>query len=175
MLARLPNLLTGARLVAVVPFVVLLGNGSASDDRLAAAIFVAASLTDYLDGYLARRTHAITRFGRIADPLADRLLINMAVILLAYHGRLPWLLAVPQLVRDAYLAILFERRKVATEVQVTMTGKVATALIMASLALMMLTASVIPVALFAVGLATSLVAGAQYRLRTQEGLTSKPS
>ena len=91
---------------------------------------MAASLTDYLDGYLARRTHAITRFGRIVDPLADRLLINMAVILLAYGGRLPWLLAVPQLVRDAYLAILFERRKVATEVQVTMTGKVATALIM---------------------------------------------
>jgi CDP-diacylglycerol--glycerol-3-phosphate 3-phosphatidyltransferase len=175
MRAWVPNLLTGARLAAVVPFTVLLATGSGARDEAAAVIFVAASATDYLDGYLARRANATSRFGRIADPLADRLLVNMAVILLAFDGRLPWWLAAPQLIRDVYLALLFERRRVATDVQVTMTGKVATALMMASLALMMVTHSVIPVVLFAGALAASLAAGAQYRLRAQEGLTSKPS
>jgi CDP-diacylglycerol--glycerol-3-phosphate 3-phosphatidyltransferase len=175
MRAWVPNLLTGARLVAVIPFTVLLAAGSGPPDEAAAAIFVAASATDYLDGYLARRANVVSRFGRIVDPLADRLLINMAVILLAYDGRLPWWLAAPQLIRDLYLALLFERRRMARDVEVTMTGKVATALMMASLALIMLTASAIPVALFAGALAASVAAGAQYRLRTQEGLTSKPS
>jgi CDP-diacylglycerol--glycerol-3-phosphate 3-phosphatidyltransferase len=172
---RLPNLLTGARLVAVVPFALLLATAPDGQSTAAAIIFIAASLTDYLDGYLARHAHAITRFGRIVDPLADRLLINLCVILLAYHGRLSWWLAAPLLLRDAYLLLVFERRQVATEVRVTMTGKVATALIMVSLAGMMLTPGRVMVVLYALGLGTSLVAGVQYLTRAQGGLTSKPS
>jgi CDP-diacylglycerol--glycerol-3-phosphate 3-phosphatidyltransferase len=175
MLGWLPNLLTGARLVAVIPFALLLATAPDAQSTPAAVIFIAASLTDYLDGYLARHAHAITRFGRIADPLADRLLINLCVILLAYHDRLSWWLAVPLLLRDAYLLLVFERRHVATEVRVTMTGKVATALIMVSLAGMMLTPSRVPVVTFALGLGVSLVAGVQYLSRVQGGLTSKPS
>jgi CDP-diacylglycerol--glycerol-3-phosphate 3-phosphatidyltransferase len=174
MLGWLPNLLTGARLVAVVPFTLLLAGASNGQSTAAAVIFIAASLTDYLDGYLARHTHHITRFGQIADPLADRLLIDLCVILLAYEARLSWWLAAPLLLRDAWLLLVFERRHV-TEVKVNMTGKVATALIMVSLAVMMLTESRIPEVTFVAGLATSLAAGLQYMSRAQGGLTSKPS
>jgi cardiolipin synthase len=175
MLRWLPNLLTGARLVAVIPFTLLLATSPDAQSGWAAAIFVVASLTDYLDGYLARRIGAVTRFGRVVDPLADRLLIDLAVILLAYDGRMPWWLAAPLLLRDAYLAIVFERRHVAMAVQVTMVGKTATALIMTSLAAMMLTSRPWPEVTFAIGLATSLAAGVQYLSRAEGGLTSKPS
>jgi cardiolipin synthase len=175
MLGWLPNLLTGARLVAVIPFTLLLAGASHGQSTAAAVIFIAASLTDYLDGYLARHTHHITRFGQIVDPLADRLLIDLCLILLAYEARISWWLAAPLLVRDAWLLLVFERRHVATEVKVTMTGKVATALIMASLAVMMLTESRVPEITYVAGLVTSLVAGLQYMSRAQGGLTSKPS
>jgi cardiolipin synthase len=175
MLGWLPNLLTGARLVAVIPFTLLLASAPDAQSGPAAVIFVVASLTDYLDGYLARHADAVTRFGRVVDPLADRLLIDLALIVLAYDGRMPWWLAAPLLLRDAYLAIVFERRHVATAVQVTMIGKCATALIMASLASMMLTTGVLPEVTFGIGLACSLAAGVQYLTRGEGGLTSKPS
>jgi CDP-diacylglycerol--glycerol-3-phosphate 3-phosphatidyltransferase len=173
---RLPNLLTGARLVAVVPFAILLATADDGLSTAAAGIFVAASLTDYLDGYLARSMHAVSRFGTIADPLADRLLIDSAVILLTYHDRLLWWLAAPLLVRDAYLLIMFERRGVVRQVHVSMTGKVATATIMLALAATMLTSAAWPQVVYAIGLGISLAAGVQYAIRTQGGLTSsRPS
>jgi CDP-diacylglycerol--glycerol-3-phosphate 3-phosphatidyltransferase len=175
MLRWLPNLLTGARLVAVIPFTLLLASAPDAQSQAAAVIFLTASLTDYLDGYLARHANAVTRFGRVVDPLADRLLIDLALIVLAYNGRMPWWLAAPLLLRDAYLAIVFERRHVTTAIQVTVVGKCATALIMASLALMMVTTDVLPEVTFALGLMGSLVAGVQYLSRGEGGLTSKPS
>ena len=54
-------------------------------------MFALAGITDQVDGFLARRWHVESRFGQIADPLADRLMIDAAVILLAYYGRLPWI------------------------------------------------------------------------------------
>ena len=56
----------------------------------AAILFAAAAITDQIDGYLARRWHVESAFGKIADPLADRLLIDVAVVLLWHAGRLPW-------------------------------------------------------------------------------------
>ncbi len=175
MLASVPNVLTTARLVALVPFCILLAGSSDGQSGWAALIFAAASATDFLDGYIARHAHASSRFGRIADPLADRLLINLAVILLAYQDRLSWWLAAPLLLRDVYLMITFERRRVATEVQVNQVGKWATAAIMFSLLAMMLTTTIWPVVLYCIGLALSLTAAAVYLARTQGGLTSKPS
>ena len=90
-------------------------------------IFAAASFTDFLDGYLARRYAVQSRFGRLADPLADRLLIDVALILLVWHDRLPWWLALPVLLRDVLLGIVFKLRHEATTVQVNFTGKTATA------------------------------------------------
>ena len=77
LLRPIANALTLARLLAVLPFTVLLATAEDGRSLPAAAIFTLASLTDFLDGVLARRADEPSQFGRIADPIADRLLINM--------------------------------------------------------------------------------------------------
>ena len=168
LLRPIANALTLARLLAVLPVTVLLATAVDGQSLAAAVIFTLASLTDYLDGVLARRAHEPSKFGRIADPIADRLLINIALILLWYAGRLPWWLALPVLTRDVWLMFLFRRRHVGTEVTVNTVGKWATALIMLALALLMATSATWPLVLFAVGVAVSLVAGALYSVAPQE-------
>jgi CDP-diacylglycerol--glycerol-3-phosphate 3-phosphatidyltransferase len=171
----LPNVLTAARLIAVVPFTVLLARSGDGVSTGAALLFAGAASTDFLDGYLARHAHAQSRFGRIVDPLADRLLIDIALILLVYHNRLEWWLAAPVLVRDALLAAVFRARHEATEVRVNMTGKSATAAIMLSLFLLMLTTANWPKLIYIVGLALSVAAGIQYLTQSEGDLRSKPS
>ena len=86
-LAQLPNALTIARLALIPVFVVLRASTSEGGHSWPAAIlFGAAGVTDQVDGYLARRWHVESRFGKIADPLADRLMIDAAVILLWHDG-----------------------------------------------------------------------------------------
>jgi CDP-diacylglycerol--glycerol-3-phosphate 3-phosphatidyltransferase len=138
-LAQLPNALTVARLVLIPVFVALV---LASDDGYswpAAIVFGAAGATDQIDGFLARRWHVESGFGKIADPLADRLMIDAAVILLWLEDRLPWVaLAIPA--RDFVLVVgypLVARR--GYDFQVNFAGKAATWLLYASLALVMVT------------------------------------
>ena len=168
LLRPIANALTLARLLAVLPFTVLLATAEDGRSLPAAAIFTVASLTDFLDGVLARRAHEPSQFGRIADPIADRLLINMALILLWYAGRLPWWLALPVLTRDVWLMALFHKRHAETRIAVNAVGKWATALIMLSLALLMVTSASWPLGIFAVGVGVSLVAGALYSLKPRE-------
>ncbi|MFI4872369.1 MAG: CDP-diacylglycerol--glycerol-3-phosphate 3-phosphatidyltransferase [Phycisphaerales bacterium JB061] len=82
-----PNALVGVRLaLSVGVFVLLSRDGIAENETqlmLAAGLFIAAAITDALDGFLARRWNAITRFGRIMDPLADKILIIGSLVLLA--------------------------------------------------------------------------------------------
>jgi CDP-diacylglycerol--glycerol-3-phosphate 3-phosphatidyltransferase len=171
----LPNVLTAARLVAVLPFTILLARADDALSTAAALLFAVAAATDFLDGYLARQAHAQSRFGRIVDPLADRLLINLALILLVYHQRLEWWLAAPVLLRDALLAALFRARHEATEVRVNLIGKSATAAIMFSLMLLMLVQSGWPKAIYALGVALSVVAALRYVKEQPGGLESRPS
>ena len=78
-----PNKLTMLRIILIPFFVVfLLGNFSTWSKWMALAIFVIASLTDMLDGYLARRDNLVTNFGKFMDPLADKLLVCSAMICL---------------------------------------------------------------------------------------------
>ena len=89
-LAQLPNALTVGRLVLIPVFVVLMVRAGDSPSWPAGIVFGVAGATDQIDGFLARRWHVESRFGKIADPLADRLMIDAAVILLVAYGRLPW-------------------------------------------------------------------------------------
>src|ERR1700752_3225559 len=89
-LAQLPNTLTIARLVVIPVCAVLLLTAQGARCFPAAILFGAAGVTDQVDGFLARRWHVESEFGKIADPLADRLLIDVAVVLLWHAGRLPW-------------------------------------------------------------------------------------
>ena len=169
MVSRLPNVLTAARLIAVVPFAVLLARSNDGVSLAAAIIFALAAVTDFFDGYIARHAHAQSRFGVIADPIADRLLIDVALILLVYHHRLEWWLALPVLLRDVILAGLFRIRHVGTQVRVNFTGKCATAAIMASLFLMMLTDDNWPKLLYVFGMGLSVAAGWMYLRSSQRG------
>src|SRR6266851_7475584 len=90
-LAHLPNALTIGRLVVIPIYVALILTADGGRSWAAALVFGAASITDQFDGYLARRWHVESAFGKIADPLADRLMIDSAVISLIHAGRLPWL------------------------------------------------------------------------------------
>ncbi|MBQ9989944.1 MAG: CDP-diacylglycerol--glycerol-3-phosphate 3-phosphatidyltransferase [Lachnospiraceae bacterium] len=88
---NLPNKLTVFRMIMIVPFVVvmLLGNSLSYGKWIALVIFVVASLTDLLDGYLARKHNLVTNFGKFMDPLADKLLVCSALICLVELERIP--------------------------------------------------------------------------------------
>ena len=86
-----PNKLTVARMI-LVPFLVifmLTGWGREANRWICLAIFVAASVTDWFDGHLARKYNLITNFGKFMDPLADKLLVCSALICLMDVGKLP--------------------------------------------------------------------------------------
>jgi CDP-diacylglycerol---glycerol-3-phosphate 3-phosphatidyltransferase len=85
---NLPNFLTLLRILAVPVVVVALLGETPNGDKLAAAVFALAALTDSLDGYFARSRDAVTTFGKLMDPLADKLLITAALVSLVSLGRL---------------------------------------------------------------------------------------
>lgn len=84
---NLPNLLTTIRILLVPVLVVALLDETSNGDVLAAIVFAVASLTDAVDGYLARSRGAVTTFGTLMDPIADKLLIIAALLALVSLGR----------------------------------------------------------------------------------------
>ena len=94
---NLPNKLTIFRMILIVPFVVILLGGEAGwfgqnlliPDMIALAIFIVASLTDLIDGEIARKYNLVSNFGKFMDPLADKLLVCAALIALVEMGRIP--------------------------------------------------------------------------------------
>ena len=94
---NLPNKLNILRMIMIVPFVVfmLVPIGGAAGKWIALALFVIASLTDLLDGKIARKYNLVTTFGKFMDPLADKLLVCSAMICLVELGRIPaWIVIV---------------------------------------------------------------------------------
>src|SRR5437763_16648200 len=139
-LARLPNALTLARLAAVPVCVVLMGHAGDAPSWPAGILFGVAGITDQGDGFLARRWHGESRFGKIADPLADRLMIDAAVILLVVYGRLPWAGLVVIAARD--LLLLVGWRVLAprgVDIEVNTLGKAATWVLYAGIAFRIVT------------------------------------
>lgn len=86
---NLPNLLTLARVAAIPVVVVLLLSDSREAGFWAAAIFGAAAVTDFIDGWLARKWGVVTVLGKFLDPLADKLIVMAALIMLIPLGRVP--------------------------------------------------------------------------------------
>ena len=95
---NLPNKLTVLRVILIPFFVVsmMIENGASQTFRyVAAAIFIIASLTDMLDGKIARKYNLVTNFGKFMDPLADKLLVCSALICLIQLGQLPaWMVII---------------------------------------------------------------------------------
>lgn len=97
---NLPNFLTLLRILAVPVVVVALLDGTPHGDTLAAIVFALAALTDGLDGYIARSRDSVTNFGKLMDPLADKLLITAALISLVSLNRLPAWVAMVIIARE---------------------------------------------------------------------------
>ena len=99
---NLPNKLTVLRVI-MVPFFVffmLTDVGGAANKWIALAIFVIASLTDMLDGKIARKYNLVTNFGKFMDPLADKLLVCSALIALSDLNRIPAWIVIVIIARD---------------------------------------------------------------------------
>ena len=93
-LLNLPNAISLVRLAAAPVLIVILIRADRTYSVIAAAIFIAVSLTDLLDGYAARKLGVVTTTGKFLDPLADKLLVSTAFIMLIPLGRVPaWAVA----------------------------------------------------------------------------------
>ena len=164
-LAHVPNALTVLRLALIPLFVVLVLQADGERSWPAAFVFAAAAITDQVDGWLARRWRVESRFGTFADPLADRLMIDAAVILLWLDGRLPWVALVVVLARDALLVLgtpaALQR---GYDFSVSFLGKTATWVLYASLFAILITTEGAdwPLVLFWSGVALAVAAGAIY-------------
>ena len=166
---HLPNALTIARIVMIPIFVWLIATSDGGKSWPAAIVFGLAGITDQVDGFLARRWHVESAFGKIADPLADRLMIDAAVIMLISADRLPWLaLLIParDVVALVGTPILMGR---GYEFQVNLVGKIATWLLYASLGFIMVTTKGTqwPLWIFWSGLALALIALAGYAVKAR--------
>ncbi len=170
-LRQLPNALTLLRVVLIPVFVaVLLAADGGEASWPAGIIFGVAGVTDQVDGWLARRWHVESQFGKLADPLADRLMIDAAIVLLWLDEKLPWPGLAVILFRDVLLVggyrLVVPR---GYEFSVTRLGKLATWLLYAAIGFLLVTSREAewPEWLFWAGLALAVVAGIQYLLKAR--------
>jgi len=164
-LAQLPNALTIVRFALIPVFVVLLATAKGNHSWPAGIVFGVAGVTDQVDGWLARRLRVESQFGKYADPLADRLMIDAAVLLLFIDGRLPWAALVAIAARDLFL--IGGARLVMPhgyEFQVNTLGKAATWILYAAVGFVIVTheSTEWPRDLFWAGLALAVVAAIVY-------------
>ena len=164
-LQQLPNALTIARLALIPVFVVLMLTAEGGHSWPAGIVFGVAGVTDQIDGFLARRWHVESDFGRIFDPLADRLMIDAAVILLFVQDHMPWAGLVVILGRD--LLLLAGYKTIAPpgyEVKVNFLGKAATWLLYAGIGFLIVThpSTQWPYWIFWTGLVLAVIAGLMY-------------
>ncbi|MHB8641277.1 MAG: CDP-alcohol phosphatidyltransferase family protein [Gaiellaceae bacterium] len=167
---QLPNALTIGRLAAIPVFVALILSSHGGRSWAAALLFGVAAITDQIDGFLARRWNVESAFGKIADPLADRLLIGAAVVLLWHAGRLPWAaLLIP--LRDLVLLAGYKPAVArGYSFEVNALGKAATWLLYLSLGCTMVTGvgTAWPRIIFWIGFALALVALGAYLRKARE-------
>ena len=163
---NLPNVLTLSR-IAFVPLLLLLLLGEEPGPiPAAAAVFGAAALTDAADGHIARSRDMVTTFGRIADPLADKLLVGTALVSLVAIDRLALWIALVIGVREAYVALLrWHAGRQGIVLHVSSLGKAKTCLQMTAIVTLMLVpdpgATWVMALLLAV-VALTVVSGLQY-------------
>lgn len=194
------NFLTCLRFAITPAFVVFiaLSNAHPSFRYVALGLFVFGALTDWADGFIARHTNTVSEFGKTADPLADRILIDVTLVTLYAMRILPFLFFLLIILRDlvtlfAYCLVNWEELK---KIKVHWTGKVGTAIIFLGLSCLIL--SPLPhegsrfsfagysltdfsswqtygIWIMAIGLAWSLVAGCIYISRVISLAAEKPS
>lgn len=123
MVKKIPNMITIFRLILLPVF--LYCYFAFADKRIAFAVFVVASASDLLDGYLARKLNAVSSFGKLADPLADKCLQVSAIVCLAITGYLPLAAAIIIAVKELIMLLggVFVLKKMKTVVYANRFGK----------------------------------------------------
>jgi len=162
---NLPNALTLLRIVAVPVVVVALLGETPNGDELAAAVFALAALTDGLDGYFARSRGSITTFGKLMDPIADKLLIVAALVSLVSLNRLAAWVAMVIIAREFAVTVM---RVIAAErgivISASWLGKLKTVLQIAAV-FALIAANPAPAwvdALVYLAVAVTVISGADY-------------
>ncbi len=173
---NLPNVLTMLRILAVPVIVVALLDETPNGDALAAGVFALAALTDGLDGYFARSRDAVTTFGKLMDPLADKLLIVAALVSLVSLDRLAAWVAMVIIARELAVTGL---RAVAAErgvvISASWLGKLKTILQVAAV-FALIAAHPAPVwvdVLVYIAVAVTLISGADYFLGLRRRLEER--
>jgi CDP-diacylglycerol---glycerol-3-phosphate 3-phosphatidyltransferase len=175
---NLPNLLTVLRILLVPVLIAALLAESPNGDLYAAGIFALASVTDYLDGWIARRRKAESNFGKLMDPLADKLLVTAALVALVSLDRVAAWVAMVIIAREFAVTGL---RTMAMEqghvVPASPWGKLKTVVqIAAVLALIAIDGSPVWVdALVYAAVAVTVLSGADYFFGHRELLSSRPA
>ena len=162
---NLPNLLTLARIILIPVFLVMTSLARNNVMHIAAAIvFAIASFTDYLDGYLARKWHVVTNFGKFADPLADKMLVMSAFIMLVGINQAPaWVVSViicRELAVTGLRLLLVENG--GTVLAAAMPGKIKTVTQMLSIILLLCHVNLIGMIMLYVALFFTIYSGYDY-------------
>lgn len=138
----LPNTLTLARMLLAIPLVACTVIKTDWINWLALFIFASAAITDFLDGYLARKLNLISRFGQIFDPIADKLIVSTALIILMIWNAPSQYIIIPAMIiilREIFISGLREFASSATNtIAVNAIGKWKTALQLISISLLLM-------------------------------------
>jgi CDP-diacylglycerol--glycerol-3-phosphate 3-phosphatidyltransferase len=164
---NIANLLTVLRILFVPLFVWLLFAEGTAWRVAALVVFVIASITDRLDGELARKRHIVTDFGKIADPIADKALTGSALVSLSILGELWWWVTIAILVREIGITLLRFVVIRHSVIPASKGGKIKTLLQVVAIALFILPGPLDPLrwAVMAAALAVTVATGVDYMLR----------
>lgn len=167
-----PNKLTLLRIVLVPVFVVVLYLNFPYNNLVALAVFILASLTDLLDGKIARKYHLVTDFGKFMDPIADKLLVTSALLVFVDWHMMPAWVAIVVIAREFIVSAL---RLVAASngrvIAAGWSGKVKTASTMVCICVMLLgLPEVVDVICSAIILVTTAYSGIEYLVKNRDVL-----
>jgi CDP-diacylglycerol--glycerol-3-phosphate 3-phosphatidyltransferase len=176
---NVPNVLTLVRILLVPVLVVALLEKSSGGDLLAAIVFATASLTDAIDGYLARSRNSVTTFGKLMDPVADKLLIVAALVALVSLGRLEAWVAMVIIAREFAVTALRVAVGAGQGVVIPASpwGKIKTA-VQVAMVISLIAVHGRPVwlsALIYVTVAVTVLSGADYFFGLKRGLSTRAS
>ena len=170
---NLPNKLTVLRIILILPFLLVLYLDIPFASLIALAIFIVASLTDFLDGKIAREQGLVTDFGKFADPLADKMLTTAAMIWFVECGQMPgWVLFIVILREFAVSGLRMVASDQGRVIAAGWSGKVKTASTMVCIILMFLPIpSIVNTLCLVVIAVTTIYSGVEYFMNNKDCLT----
>lgn len=190
MMRKIPNYLTTLRMLMVIVLVAIwllstnegptfsfIGSSITVSRLVILALFVIASFTDFLDGYLARKYNVISTYGKLMDPIADKLLVNSTLLLLAFDHQIPAIIPIIMIGRDTFVDAL---RMIMAEKKIVISagpwGKMKTVLQMIGIITVLSftpvneIAPLIPTIILYLATVISIYSGIDYYMKSMKGL-----